>query len=53
MTDDLPLAGLKVVVTRPRDQALKLAQKIEQAGGVPLLFPLLDITSVQDTNTLN
>jgi uroporphyrinogen-III synthase len=53
MTDDLPLAGLKVVVTRPRDQALKLAQKIEQAGGVPLLFPLLDITSVQDTNALN
>jgi uroporphyrinogen-III synthase len=53
MTDDLPLAGLKVVVTRPRDQALKLAQKIEQAGGVPLLFPLLDITSVQDAHALN
>ena len=53
MTDDLPLAGLKVVVTRPRDQALKLAQKIEQAGGVPLLFPLLDITPVQDADALN
>jgi uroporphyrinogen-III synthase len=53
MTDDRPLAGLKVVVTRPRDQALKLAQKIEQAGGVPLLFPLLDITPVQNTDALN
>ena len=53
MTDDLPLAGLKVVVTRPRDQALKLAQKIEQAGGAPLLFPLLDITPVQDADVLN
>ena len=53
MTDDLPLAGLKVVVTRPRDQALQLAQKIEQAGGVPLLFPLLDITAAHDTDTLN
>jgi uroporphyrinogen-III synthase len=53
MTDDLPLAGLKVVVTRPRDQALKLVQRIKQAGGVPLLFPLLDITAVQDTGALN
>ena len=48
-----PLQGLTIVVTRPRDQALQLAQKIEQAGGVPLLFPLLDITPVQDTDALN
>jgi len=48
-----PLHGLTIVVTRPRDQALQLAQKIEQAGGVPLLFPLLDITPVQDTDALN
>jgi uroporphyrinogen-III synthase len=49
---DLPLAELKIVVTRPRDQAAQLAQSIEQAGGVPLLFPLLDITAVQDTEVL-
>jgi uroporphyrinogen-III synthase len=49
---DLPLAGLKIVVTRPRDQAAHLAQSIEQAGGIPLLFPLLDITAVQNTGTL-
>ncbi|MEO6974496.1 MAG: uroporphyrinogen-III synthase [Gallionella sp.] len=53
ITHNLPLAGFKVVVTRPRDQALKLAQKIEQAGGVPLLFPLLEITPVQDATALN
>ena len=53
MTNDLPLAGLKIVVTRPRDQAVQLAQRIEQAGGTPLLFPLLDITAVQDTKMLN
>src|SRR3989338_10033425 len=41
-----PLAGLNIVVTRPREQAAKLAQRIGQAGGTPLLFPLLDITSV-------
>ncbi|HET7832268.1 MAG TPA: uroporphyrinogen-III synthase [Gallionella sp.] len=52
MTADLPLAGLKIVVTRPRDQAVQLAQRIEQAGGVPLLFPLLDIEAVPDNPTL-
>jgi len=53
MSPTLPLAGLKIVVTRPRDQAAQLARSIEQAGGMPLLFPLLDITAVQDTSTLN
>jgi uroporphyrinogen-III synthase len=47
-----PLAGLKIVITRPRDQAVQLAQRIEQAGGIPLLFPLLDIAAAQDTQTL-
>ena len=53
MTNDLPLTGLKIVVTRPRDQAVQLAQRIEQAGGIPLLFPLLDITAVQDTRIMH
>jgi uroporphyrinogen-III synthase len=48
-----PLRGLTIVVTRPLDQAAQLARRIEQAGGIPLLFPLLDITAVQDTSTLN
>jgi uroporphyrinogen-III synthase len=47
-----PLRGLTIAVTRPRDQAAQLAQRIEQAGGVPLLFPLLDIAAVQDTKAL-
>ena len=53
MTNELPLTGLKIVVTRPRDQAAQLARSIEHAGGVPLLFPLLDIAAVQDTKTLH
>ncbi|MEO8331968.1 MAG: uroporphyrinogen-III synthase [Gallionella sp.] len=53
MTLPLPLAGLKIVVTRPRDQAVQLAQRIEQAGAIPLLFPLLDIAPVQDTKLLH
>lgn len=53
MTRDLPLIGLKIVVTRPRDQAVQLAQRIGQAGGMPLLFPLLDIAAVQDPQALH
>ncbi len=47
-----PLAGLKVLVTRPRDQATYLATQIERGGGIPLLFPLLEIAAVTDTLAL-
>ena len=47
------LNGLTIVITRPRDQAVQLAQRIEQAGGKPLLFPLLDIAPMQNTQLLN
>ena len=50
---NLPLAGLKIAVTRPRDQAAPLARCIEQAGGIPLLFPLLDIAPVADQSALH
>ena len=53
MTKDLALNGLKIVITRPRDQAVQLKQRIERAGGIPLLFPLLDIAPVQDTRQLH
>lgn len=48
-----PLAGVKILVTRPRDQAEPLAQRIEEAGGIALRFPLLEIKPVQDTRTLH
>ena len=44
---DLPLAGLRIVVTRPRDQSVVLARRIAQAGGTPLLFPLLEIVACE------
>ncbi|MDD5299536.1 MAG: uroporphyrinogen-III synthase [Gallionella sp.] len=50
---ELPLAGLKIAVTRPREQAAQLARSIEQAGGIPLLFPLLDIAPVQEQQALH
>jgi uroporphyrinogen-III synthase len=49
----LPLAGLKIVVTRPRDQAEQLVRGIELAGGTAILFPLLDISPVADPAPLS
>ena len=43
-----PLAGLKIIITRPREQAAPLARLIEQAGGHPVLFPLLEISPPAD-----
>ena len=48
----LSLAGLNIVVTRPREQAAQLAQRIEQAGGKAILFPLLEISLVADQRFL-
>jgi uroporphyrinogen-III synthase len=47
-----PLADLNIVITRPRDQAAGLMQRIEQQGGTPLLFPLLEIAPVADQKSL-
>lgn len=47
-----PLAGLNIVVTRPREQAHELIQGIERLGGRALLFPLLEIEAVPDAQAL-
>jgi uroporphyrinogen-III synthase len=47
-----PLAGLNIVVTRPREQAAQLARRIEQAGGKAILFPLLEISPVAAPQSL-
>ena len=52
MVSSLPLAGLNIVITRPREQAAELARRIEQFGGKSLLFPLLEIKAVQDDQLL-
>lgn len=52
MTPPLPLSGLNIVVTRPREQATQLAQRIAQAGGKVILFPLLEISPVSDPRLL-
>ena len=47
-----PLTGLNIVVTRPREQATQLAQRIEQAGGKAVLFPLLEISPAANPQSL-
>lgn len=48
-----PLSGLNIVVTRPREQADNLAQRITQAGGQAILFPLLEIHPTTEPAALN
>jgi uroporphyrinogen-III synthase len=43
-----PLAGRRVVVTRPEGQAAGLAQGIRAAGGEALLVPAIEIRALED-----
>ena len=42
------LTGIGIAITRPINQAKKLAALIEQAGGTPILFPLIEIEPLKD-----
>jgi uroporphyrinogen-III synthase len=43
-----PLAGCRILVTRPQSQAAPLCRAIRDAGGEPILFPVLRIVPVSD-----
>jgi uroporphyrinogen-III synthase len=42
------LQNIGIAITRPADQAKKLAALISQYGGTPILFPLIEITPLAD-----
>ena len=42
------LTGIGIAITRPIDQAKKLSALITEAGGTPILFPLIEITPLAD-----
>ena len=42
------LTGIGIAITRPIDQAKKLTKFIENAGGLPILFPLIAITPLNN-----
>ena len=43
MTDDRPLAGRAVVVTRPVEQAAVLADLLAARGALPIVMPLIEL----------
>ncbi len=45
---DKPLNGIGIAITRPTDQANKLAELIRDTSGTPILFPLIEITPLDD-----
>ena len=47
------LAGRGIVITRPVEQAQGLADLIRQQQGRPILFPLLEITPLNDYSTFD
>lgn len=47
------LQGKTIVVTRPVEQAKKLVALLESAGAIPVLFPLIEITALQDYATFD
>lgn len=50
--DTKPLAGVRVLVTRPAAQAQSLIQHIERAGGAAIHFPTLEIVAAHDNPEL-
>jgi uroporphyrinogen III methyltransferase / synthase len=43
-----PLAGLRVLVTRPKAQALPLVRRLELLGAVPFLLPAVEVKEPAD-----
>lgn len=51
-TPSAPLAGRRIVVTRPRDQAADWRRHLESLGADVLELPLIQVTKHYDKNTL-
>jgi uroporphyrinogen-III synthase len=48
-----PLSGRGIVVTRPREHAPALAERIRMAGGDPILFPTIEILPPEDPGAVS
>src|SRR5580700_6099742 len=47
-----PIEGKKILLTRPKDQNREWADRLEDFGAIPVLFPLIEITEAQDSNEM-
>jgi len=52
VTNSKPFTGKTIVVTRPAHQAGELAAWIRDAGGTPIIFPVIEIVDVADPRPL-
>jgi uroporphyrinogen-III synthase len=48
-----PLSGRGIVITRPREHAPALAERIRGAGGDPILFPTIEILPPENSETIS
>ena len=48
-----PLKGKRILVTRPRAQAAELCAKLATLGAVPIAFPTIEITPLEDTTQVD
>ncbi|MBI5571996.1 MAG: uroporphyrinogen-III C-methyltransferase [Desulfomonile tiedjei] len=48
-----PLFGKRIMITRSREQSRKMADRIAELGGEPLLFPTISIVSPKDLAPLD
>ncbi|MDX1686375.1 MAG: hydroxymethylbilane synthase [Candidatus Promineifilaceae bacterium] len=48
-----PLAGQRIVVTRPPHQAPELAERLQKLGATPILFPTIQIRPMEDSSKLD
>ena len=46
--EDRPLVGLRVLVTRPRAQALPFVRRLELLGAIPVMLPVLEVREPTD-----
>ncbi|HRQ04724.1 MAG TPA: uroporphyrinogen-III synthase [Nitrosomonas halophila] len=52
MSDNRRLTGIGVLITRPAHQAGTLAARVKELGGLPWLFPVLEISDVENKQPL-
>lgn len=50
---EAPLSGRGIVITRPREHAPALAERIRAAGGEPILFPTIEILPPENTDAVS
>lgn len=53
MTSSTPLANRAIVITRPAGESQRLQALIREAGGVPLLYPAIEILDAPDPRALD